>query len=86
MLDFAKDQLIPIGDVRLYLPRTPTGRLRSTRSIYRWAQQGLRGVVLETVKIGATTYVTHSSLNTFFEKTVAPKPDAKERAEVIGNG
>lgn len=83
MLDFARDQIVPIGEVRLFLPRAASGKLRSTRSIYRWANTGLRGIILETVKIGGSTFVTHTALNTFFQKTAVPRPDPKEPAEII---
>jgi len=52
------------------------GRERmSTKTLYRWSRQGLRGVVLETVQAGGKKATTLEALDRFF-RALTPEPPA----------
>jgi hypothetical protein len=50
------------------LPRRRRGRKTHVATLYRWAKTGCRGVVLETIQIGATKCTSREALERFFEK------------------
>ena len=48
------------------LPNRP-----SVRTLFRWAQKGVSGIVLETIKLGHRRYTTDEALERFFERVTA---------------
>jgi hypothetical protein len=76
MLDFTNEALIPLSEA----PKHPL--LRRRRAVHRsvlerWRTQGIRGVVLETVKIGGTRYTSVEALQRFIERLNTPKAKAE---------
>ena len=68
MIELTSEQLIPIRDVPKLLPKRPNGRRIHISAVYRWMQRGVRGVRLEWIKIGGTTYTSHEALQRFSER------------------
>lgn len=64
-IDICKDGLLTMSQVAAMLPRTPSGRKKSAATVLRWTRAGRDGVVLESVKLGATTYTTAEALQRF---------------------
>lgn len=50
-----------------WLPRKKNGKAIHVITLVRWALRGLRGVRLQTVKVGRTRCVTEQALLDFFE-------------------
>ncbi len=65
MIEIANEQLVPIRDVPKRLPPRSNGRRIHISAVYRWAQRGVRGMKLDTVKIGGTTYTSIEALQRF---------------------
>jgi len=73
MITLDEDKLIPLRDVPKLLPRRPNGKRLHISAVYRWAQRGLGGRQLETIKIGGTTYTSREALMRFgVQDGVAP--------------
>lgn len=74
MIDLTTENLISIGQTPKHLPRRPNGKTVSTSAVYRWASNnGLRGVVLETLRIGGTTYTSTEALQRFADRLTAQR-------------
>ena len=67
MIDLATEHLIAIRDVPRHLPPRPTGRRVHISAVYRWILHGVRGVRLESITIGGTTYTSMEALQRFAE-------------------
>lgn len=74
MIDLAAEKLIPLRDVPSCLPLRPNGNRLHISAVYRWTLRGIKGVVLETVRIGGTTYTSREALQRFSERLTGPVP------------
>mgnify|MGYP006298160503 CR=1 FL=1 len=69
MIDPTVETLIPLGEVPRtvkWLPGRRGAKRIHTATLYRWAQRGLDGVRLETLKVGGTLCTTEEALKRFF--------------------
>lgn len=88
MIDLERETLLALRDVPKRLPPRPNGRRLHISAVYRWVQRGVRGVVLETVRVGGTTYTSVEALQRFGEAQsrgslpapAAAPPQARQRA------
>lgn len=65
MIALQTEQLIPLRDVPRRLPVRPNGKKLHISAVYRWASRGVRGVKLETTRIGGGTYTSIEALQRF---------------------
>ena len=72
MIDIAREQLISLHEVPTILPPRPSGKRLHISTIYRWVQRGIRGIRLEVVKVGGTTYTSREALQRFVQPAAAP--------------
>lgn len=63
-LDLQSEHAIPLKDVPLYLPKR-RGRKVHYQTVWRWAKKGVRGTVLETMRIGHIRYTSLEALKRF---------------------
>ena len=68
MIDISNENLIPLREVPRCLPLRPTGRRIHISAVYRWMARGFRGVRLESVKIGGTTYTSKEAMQRFADQ------------------
>jgi hypothetical protein len=59
------DTLVPLRDVPKLLPPRPNGKRIHISACYRWITRGVRGVTLEVVKIGGSTYTSLEAISRF---------------------
>lgn len=78
MIDISSEQLIPIREVPRLLPLRRTGRRVHISAVYRWIKRGIRGVCLETVKIGGSTYTSTEALQRFTDHLSGEAADKAE--------
>ena len=74
MIDVATESLVPLREVPRCLPPRPNGKRLHVSAVYRWTLRGIKGVVLETVRIGGTTYTSREAIQRFSERLTAPVP------------
>ena len=72
MIDVSREELIPIRLVPRRLPPRPSGRPVHVSAVYRWVQRGVRGVRLDAIRIGGTTYTSQEALQRFGTTSDAP--------------
>jgi len=58
VIDISQETLVLIREVPRLLPPRPSGKRVHIRAVYRWTQRGIRGAVLEAIRIGGTTYTS----------------------------
>ena len=76
MIDLASEQLVSLHDVPKLLPPRPSGKRVHISAIYRWVQRGIRGIRLEVIRVGGTTYTSREALQRFSSPTAAPHETA----------
>ena len=75
MFDPAVEAPIPLTQVPTtvrWLPRRRAGKKPNIATIFRWAQRGLRGVRLETLRVGGTLCTSEEALKRFFQHLTGP--------------
>jgi hypothetical protein len=69
------EELIPLTRVPAlpFVPRRRRGKKLNQATVFRWANPGVRGVRLETIRFGGTLCTTRSALLEFFRR-LTPAP------------
>jgi len=68
MIDTGKEKILTLKRAAESLPRRRRGRKTHLATLYRWTMSGCRGVVLESIQIGATRCTSQEALQRFFER------------------
>lgn len=68
MIEIARECCFPLSEAPGHLPRGRRGRRIHISTTFRWAQRGLRGVRLETIRIGGALYTSDEALQRFAEQ------------------
>lgn len=68
MIDVRIEKVIILAAAALLVPRRRAGRKCSVSTVYRWTSTGCRGIVLESIQIGATRCTSEEALARFFQK------------------
>lgn len=74
MIPIHSEDLIPLREVPRHLARRPGGKPVHLSAVYRWAAQGVRGVKLEAVRVGGTSYTSRQALQRFAERMSLAEP------------
>jgi hypothetical protein len=80
MIDFKSETLVSFTEACLKLPRRRAGRNTHPATLYRWANEGLHGVRLETIRVGGTQCTSVEALQRFFDK-LSMAHDSQRRAQ-----
>jgi len=73
MIELSSETLIPIREAPRHLPKRPNGKRIHISACYRWISRGVRGVRLDSIKIGGSTYTSMEALQRFAERLGARK-------------
>jgi Protein of unknown function (DUF1580) len=77
-IDPFAEEILSFAAAARRLPKTRADKPVSPTTIWRWAAHGLRGVKLESVRLGGTTCTSVEALRRFFQAL-----DAKARGEAV---
>ena len=80
MIDVAVEQLLHVRMVPRLLPPRPNGRRVHISAVYRWMSRGVRGVRLESVKVGGSTYTSVEALQRFADQLTGSESAQPARA------
>ncbi|MCA9217422.1 MAG: DUF1580 domain-containing protein [Planctomycetales bacterium] len=69
MIDTSTENLIPISKARDEFPQRP-----SLPTIWRWTLKGVRGSVLESVRVGGRRFTSREACRRFVEETSSDRP------------
>ena len=65
MIDVASETLLTLREAAGRIPGRRGGQRIHVSAVYRWAQRGVRGVVLETIPVGGTLYTSVEAIQRF---------------------
>ncbi len=65
MISIADEKLIPLREAPKHLPSRANGKRLHISVFYRWITRGIRGVLLESIRVGGTTYTSLEALQRF---------------------
>lgn len=72
MIEIESETLVPLREVSKLLPSRPNGKRVHISAIYRWVQRGIKGIRLDAIRIGGTTYTSREALQRFALPAGAP--------------
>lgn len=87
MIDIRAEKIFPLSQIakRDELPRRRLGKPLNVATLYRWAKTGVRGVRLETLRVGGTLCTSIEALQRFFVALAsAPLPETAPRVCTMG--
>lgn len=64
MISLQEESLVSLRDAVNLLPKSGSKRVHIS-TLFRWAREGVNGVVLETVHIGSRRYTSHEAIARF---------------------
>lgn len=70
-IDLALETLVSLSEAAKLLPRRRRGKRPHVSCLYRWTTVGCRGVILESVQVGATRCTSHEAIGRFFDRLTA---------------
>src|SRR5579875_1927936 len=76
MINTLVESVFPLARAPDELPRRRRGRKTHVSTVYRWATDGCRGAILETIQVGGTRCTSREALQRFFERLSAGRPHA----------
>jgi len=90
MFDIATETLVPLREIPNLLPVRRNGKKLHISAVYRWTTSGVRGVRLDSVRIGGTCFSSLQALQRFSEKLsenpaarTAPGATPKRREQAL---
>lgn len=89
MLPLDPDTFISLRSVPDLLPRHTNGRKVHMSAVYRWANKGVRGIRLQTVRVAGELYTSRAAVEDFINATASRRaldapvdPPAENRREL----
>lgn len=90
MIDLEAETVFRLAEAPKYLPMGRGGRRVHVSTVFRWAQRGIRGVKLDTIRVGGALHTSTSALQRFAEQLTklsgnggnqaGPSPSVRRRA------
>lgn len=68
VIDITKETPVSLNEARASLPGRRSGKRPTLACMYRWSTKGCRGVILETIQVGATRCTSREALQRFFDR------------------
>ena len=65
-IDILSDDVLRLSEAAKILPRGRSGKKVHVSTLWRWSSRGIRGVKLETVRMGGLIYTSRKALQGFF--------------------
>lgn len=74
MIDLKTESVFSLTEAakKNLLPTRRAGKRPNVATFYRWAQRGVRGVILETIQVGGTKCTSAEAIQRFCERLSAP--------------
>ncbi|UCC31055.1 MAG: DUF1580 domain-containing protein [Phycisphaerales bacterium] len=72
MIDLHNETVCSLAEATTHLPKRRAGKRPHVSCLYRWAQNGVRGIKLETIQVGGTLCTSLEALQRFCERLTNP--------------
>jgi hypothetical protein len=74
MIDTSTEAVILLGQVPAEIPSRHPGKRINVSTVWRWAMQGCRGVLLESIVIGGGRFTSREAIQRFAERLSTARP------------
>ena len=74
----AEENTFPLAETHKHVPPRRGGKKLHQATAFRWAKSGVRGVKLETIRVGGTLCTSVEALQRFFERLSATDSGATD--------
>jgi hypothetical protein len=74
MIEISAETLLTMAQATRLRPLGRLGRPTHPSTIYRWISRGVRGIRLESIRLGGTTYTSREALQRFADR-LTTEPD-----------
>ena len=85
MINIASEKLITLSEATKYVPRRRKGKRTHCATVYRWAARGLRGVRLETIRVGGSLCTSEEKLQLFFNRLTEADGDNRDETKPLAS-
>ena len=68
MIDISTEEVLTFSEACKRIPSRRRGKAPNIATLYRWTNQGIRGVRLEYVMVGGTRCTSVEALQRFFDR------------------
>jgi hypothetical protein len=65
MIDIVRESCFRLAEAPKHLPPGRSGKRIHVSTVFRWAQRGIRGVTLETVRVGGAMFTSTEAIQRF---------------------
>lgn len=72
MIEIQNETLLTLRDAARRIPSTRQGRGLHIGTVYRWASRGIRGIKLESVRLGGVLFTSVEAIQRFGERCSSP--------------
>lgn len=79
MIDVERERLFRLTEAPDYLPRRWGQKKLHSSTVFRWAQRGIRGVRLETIRLGGALYTSAQAVQRFANQLTDRADSSVER-------
>ena len=91
MIDISSERVVTLTAATKHLPERRAGKRPNVATLYRWTNDGCRGVRLETIQVGACRCTSLEALQRFFDaltaaadsRPPAPRPPCRYRQRSV---
>lgn len=73
MIDITRETLLPLAEAAATLPPMRGGKRPCYSTIWRWATCGIKGMRLETIKVGSVSCTSREAMQRFFDRLTGPQ-------------
>lgn len=86
-IDLSHERVLTLREAAGVLPKTPRGKKVHVSTLYRWCSRGVRGVRLESLRLGGRVVTSVEALQRFAERcsvansTHEPQPASRRQRE-----
>ena len=85
MISLAIEEVLTVQAATSHLPPRANGQRVHVSTVYRWIARGIRGVVLESLRVGGTTYTSVQAIQRFAERVTESAARTSPRVEISGS-
>lgn len=77
MIDLSSEQVLSLKEAARRLPRQANGKKVHVSTLHRWCSRGLKGVRLESLKLGGRLVTSVEALQRFAERCSTAEPEQR---------
>jgi hypothetical protein len=86
MISIEDEDIVTFVQATDWLPRRRAGKKTALTTLWRWTNVGIKGVLLETIYVGAVRCTSRQALQRFFERVTAARKGGSSQSATGPSG